>query len=135
MSRKFSQMLFVLLFSVSAISITIAEENKKISSLEEAKTVDAVEKWHQDSVTRLRTLEPLKIHLKAGEKILEIAKTDAEKKKGYQYKFGALSDLAKAGEGESRKELDKLTKELEADENFRSIIYDDQFQKFINQSF
>jgi hypothetical protein len=93
-----------------------------------------VVKWYQNSVTQLYTLEPPKIRLKAGEKILEIAKTDDEKMKGYQYKFLALSALAEAGETGSQEKLDQLTKELEADKNFRSIIYDDLFQKFINQS-
>ncbi|MDR0704563.1 MAG: hypothetical protein LBF88_06190 [Planctomycetaceae bacterium] len=37
MSKKCSKMMLVLLFSVSAISVTIAEENKKIASLDEAK--------------------------------------------------------------------------------------------------
>jgi thiol-disulfide isomerase/thioredoxin len=109
-------------------------KTEKIIALEDAKTVDAVEKWYAKSVAQVYKLEPSKIRLKAGEKILEIAKTNDEKKKGYQYKFIALSDLVKAGDEESQKKLDQLTKELESDENFRSVIYDEQFQKFISQS-
>jgi thiol-disulfide isomerase/thioredoxin len=128
----------MILFAFVLVTLPISgqEENtktEKVISLEDVTTVDAADQWYQNSVTRIHTIEPLKIRLKAGEKILEIAQTDAEKKKGYQYKFGSLSALAKAGE-ESQEKLDKLTKELEADENFRFIIYDDQFQKFISQS-
>jgi thiol-disulfide isomerase/thioredoxin len=130
-------MMILFAFGLTTLPVSGQEANApkaQTFSLDDAKTVAAVEKWYQDSFTRLYTLGPLQIRLQAGEKILEIAKTDDEKKKGYQFKLEAISALAKAGEEGAQEDLDKLTKELEADENIRSVIYDDQFQKFINQS-
>jgi thiol-disulfide isomerase/thioredoxin len=128
----------MILFAFSFVTFAVAGQEvnapkEKTLSLEDAKTVNDVDKWYSNALVRLYTIEIFEIRLKAGKRILEIAKTDVEKKKGYQNQFAALTFLAKAGEKGSQEELDKLTKKLEADENFRSVIYDDQFQKIVNQ--
>jgi thiol-disulfide isomerase/thioredoxin len=110
--------------------------NEETFSLENAKTISDVDKWITNSQEKSQhhyLIEVQKIKITAGDKILEIAQADDDKKKGYQLKVTALSNLAKYGEKGTQEELDQLTKKLEADEKFRFIVNDFQFQNFINQ--
>ncbi|MDR2168999.1 MAG: TlpA family protein disulfide reductase [Planctomycetaceae bacterium] len=137
---KINFMFFMIASAISLLTlpalgeeIIVPNANKTTLSLENIKTVKDVNKWLSDSVGNLSTNNTTtqKIYLEAGNKILELAKTDDDKKKGYQYKFNALSKLAQLGEKGVQENLDTLTKKLEADEKLRSIIYDAQFINFI----
>jgi hypothetical protein len=124
MSKKCSELLLVLLFSVSAISISIAEENKKVASLDEAKTVAEVEAYLTETNTAFKDeyekekrekKEPTDADLvkllrntgeasiASGEKILKITDDTNEQTKGMKTKVAGLklllyADLIQTGQ-------------------------------------
>ncbi|MDR0610492.1 MAG: TlpA family protein disulfide reductase [Planctomycetaceae bacterium] len=120
MSRKFSKLLLVLLFSVSISSVTVSEENNKITSLDEAKTTADVETYTKAIVTELKNKfdeesanipkeaiiisEPYakyirslgETYLASGEKVLKITDDKSEQDKGLQFKYRGLKYLIRA---------------------------------------
>jgi thiol-disulfide isomerase/thioredoxin len=139
-------LIIVFAFGLTTLPLLGQETNQEINtqtektfSLEGVKTVSDVEKRYYEWYASLpnkrhaRT-EVFKNQIKTSEKILELAQNDAEKSKGYDLKLRSLSALAQTGDKEAQENLDKLTKELEADEKFRSIVYDFQFIDFLMQS-
>ncbi|MDR3198781.1 MAG: TlpA family protein disulfide reductase [Planctomycetaceae bacterium] len=139
MKRSFTLLMIVLAFGFATLPMLAQETNvpnEETHSLENAKTVNDVEKWYFEwyASSSYTDIEVLKTQIKVSEKILEVAQNDAEKRKGYDLKLNALSALAKKGDKKVQEDLNKYTKELEADEKFQSILYDFQFKNFLIES-
>jgi thiol-disulfide isomerase/thioredoxin len=158
MSKQLLKLLLVLLFSVSAISITIAEENKKIASLDEANTVEEIltftntfleshaEKSSRDIEARTKFLREVgEIWVTGGEKILKIAKDKSEQEKGVQLKIDGLKRLIRVDQfgmtpnpNESTPSkhltiLNKLLDEFEEKGQYSSIVNKERFSVFLTE--
>ncbi|MDR2168528.1 MAG: TlpA family protein disulfide reductase [Planctomycetaceae bacterium] len=142
MKVNFNFWMILIAFGLTALPITGQETNaqeKKIISLDDAQTTSDVDKWISNSIPKIYTdyrIDAQKVNLEGGDKILKIAQTDDDKKKGYRYKFNALTQLIKLDneKKEYKDNLDKLKKELESNEKFIYILYDAQFQEFIDKT-
>jgi len=85
MKRCFTFLTILLAIGFTSLPASGQEETKKetpIVSLEEAKTVSDVDKWYsRELIKRIgSSINVYQLRLEAGEKILELAKTDADKK-------------------------------------------------------
>ncbi|MDR2170959.1 MAG: TlpA family protein disulfide reductase [Planctomycetaceae bacterium] len=146
MKVNFNFWTILIAFGLTALPITGQETNaqeKKIISLDDAKTVSEVENWISSSLEEIITQyrrgvqKAQELQVEGGEKIIKIAQNDKDKKKGYKYKYDALSQLTRVGGDEGKKykeELDNFIKELEANDKFSSIVNDTRFQESIGRT-
>jgi thiol-disulfide isomerase/thioredoxin len=149
MSRKILKLVSVLLFFV--VSATIADEKTKITSLDEANTVEEIstfasnqlsihlEKAPQGFAAQAKLFSEVgEIWIAGGEKILKITNDETEQTKGMELKVGGLRLLIRADRNNSRGQkskhqvtLDNLINELEKEKKFPLVVNNERIINFL----
>jgi thiol-disulfide isomerase/thioredoxin len=134
-------------------STAVAADEKKITSLDEADTVQEIIafvglRWRdepKDTEARKTFLIDLgETWIAGGEKILKIAKDEKEKSEGFKLKVGGLRiliyvDQRNAEEKnlptnpKNRNTRDKLLEELEKNDQYQDIVKDERYLKFLKE--